>query len=377
MRAPSFDPEHTVIRPRPTPPTGGHLQGRHRDPCRETRHVVGGQDPDRVRPDGVGHQRRHGRFHRPVGVWNMVDRRRVPVVRFQPAEVMRYVHLEFGGQHPGTGMGGGTSMQTMYHGNLLGRNKPNDIFQESCRILPRTVQSYVAGGAMIHPVAACATAAVSVEEGVDKIRLRAQLVVRRPDDLTLEGIIGFGDMGRHRRHVHDVRPRHPRLRKFSRPRTAAVWASSKAQGGGTILLARGDLAPRMGLPVLAVVAFAQSFGDGVHTRSRPRAWALGAAVAAGFIVGAGAGCWGVAADDVAVISKHDTSTLANDPNETERYERRLADALGHLRAPPLFVVSQKSDRPRQGRRGGSPDDGALPDIAGWGDPTQPQPRLRR
>ncbi|AIH85595.1 hypothetical protein IU15_11145, partial [Mycobacterium tuberculosis] len=51
----------------------------------------------------------------------------------------------------------------------------------------------------------------------------------------------------------------------------------EAQGGGTILLARGDLALRMGLPVLAVVAFAQSFGDGVHTSiPAPGLGALGA-----------------------------------------------------------------------------------------------------
>ena len=89
-------------------------------------------------------------------------------------------------------MGGMTSMQTMYHGNLLGRSKPNDILQE---VLPNVVaahvvQSYVGSyGAMIHPVAACATAAVSVEEGVDKIRLgKAELVVAGGiDDLTLEG----------------------------------------------------------------------------------------------------------------------------------------------------------------------------------------------
>ena len=65
-------------------------------------------------------------------------------------------------------------MQTMYHGNLLGKNKPNDILQE---VLPNVmaghvVQSYIGSyGAMIHPVGACATTAVSVEEGVDKIRL--------------------------------------------------------------------------------------------------------------------------------------------------------------------------------------------------------------
>src|ERR1700759_5749005 len=96
-------------------------------------------------------------------------------------------------------MGGMTSMQTMYHGNLLGRSKPNDILQE---VLPNVVaahviQSYVGSyGAMIHPVGACATAAVSVEEGVYKIRLgKAELVAAGGFyDLTLEAIMGFGDM---------------------------------------------------------------------------------------------------------------------------------------------------------------------------------------
>jgi fatty acid synthase len=117
----------------------------------------------------------------------------------------------------------------------------------------------------------------------------------------------------------------------------------EAQGGGTVLLARGDLALRMGLPVLAVVAYAQSFADGVHT-SIP-APGLGA-------LGAGRGGresalarslrrLGVSADDIAVISKHDTSTLANDPNETELHER-LADAMGRSAGAPLFVISQKN-----------------------------------
>ena len=42
-----------------------------------------------------------------------------------------------------------------------------------------------------------------------------------------------------------------------------------------------------------------------------------------------------------MISKHDTSTLANDPNETELHER-LADSMGRSDGAPLFVVSQKS-----------------------------------
>lgn len=347
-----FDPEHTVIRPVPDSTDWQVIRkaGTEIRVPRKTKlsRVVGGQIPTGFDPTVWGISADMAGSIDRLAVWNMVATVDAFLSSgFSPAEVMRYVHPSLVANTQGTGMGGGTSMQTMYHGNLLGRNKPNDIFQE---VLPNiiaahVVQSYVGSyGAMIHPVAACATAAVSVEEGVDKIRLgKAQLVVAGGlDDLTLEGIIGFGDMAATAdtsmmcgRGIHDS--------KFSRPNDRRRLGFVEAQGGGTILLARGDLALRMGLPVLAVVAFAQSFGDGVHT-SIPAA-GLGA-------LGAGRGGkdsplaralakLGVAADDVAVISKHDTSTLANDPNETELHER-LADALGRSEGAPLFVVSQKS-----------------------------------
>ena len=347
-----FDPEHTVIRPVPDSSDWQVIRkaGTEIRVPRKTKlsRVVGGQVPTGFDPTVWGISPDMASSIDRLAVWNIVATVDAFLTAgFSPAEVMRYVHPSLVANTMGTGMGGCTSMQTMYHGNLLGRNKPNDIFQE---VLPNivaahVVQSYIGSyGAMIHPVAACATAAVSVEEGVDKIRLgKAEMVVAGGiDDLTLEGIIGFGDMAAtadtammRGRGIHDS--------KFSRPNDRRRLGFVEAQGGGTILLARGDLALRMGLPVLAVVAFAQSFGDGVHT-SIP-APGLGA-------LGAGRGGkdsplaraltkLGVGADDVAVISKHDTSTLANDPNETELHER-LADSLGRSEGAPLFVVSQKS-----------------------------------
>jgi fatty acid synthase, bacteria type len=347
-----FDPEHTVTRPVPDSSDWQVIRkaGTEIRVPRKTKlsRVVGGQIPTGfdptvwgISPDMVSSIDR-------LAVWNIIATVDAFLTAgFSPAEVMRYVHPSLVANTMGTGMGGGTSMQTMYHGNLLGRSKPNDIFQE---VLPNivaahVVQSYIGSyGAMIHPVAACATAAVSVEEGLDKIRLgKAELVVAGGiDDLTLEGIIGFGDMAAtadtammRGRGIHDS--------KFSRANDRRRLGFVEAQGGGTILLARGDLALKMGLPVLAVVAFAQSFADGVHT-SIP-APGLGA-------LGAGRGGkdsplahalakLGLTADDIAVISKHDTSTLANDTNETEMHER-LADSLGRSEGAPLFIVSQKS-----------------------------------
>ena len=167
--------------------------------------------------------------------------------------------------------------------------------------------------------------------------------------------------------------------KFSRANDRRRLGFVESQGGGTILLARGDLAVKMGLPVLAVVAYAQSFGDGVHT-SIP-APGLGA-------LGAGRGGkesqlarslakLGVGADDIAVISKHDTSTLANDPerDRAARAARRLAGPL--RRGTAVRGVAEEPDRARQGRRRGVPDDGPVPDAARRRHPAQPQPGLRR
>ena len=142
------------------------------------------------------------------------------------------------------------------------------------------MQSYIGSyGAMIHPVAACATAAVSVEEGVDKIRLgKAEFVVAGGyDDLTLEAVTGFGDMSA----TADTEMMRAKgisdSQVLAGQRPSPARASSKSQGGGTILLARGDLALEMGLPVLAVVGYASSFGDGVHTSiPAPGLGALGA-----------------------------------------------------------------------------------------------------
>lgn len=95
--------------------------------------------------------------------------------------------------------------------------------------------------------------------------------------------------------------------------------------------------------MLGVVAYAQSFADGVHTSiPAPGLGALGAGRGgAQSRLAAELRKLGVGPDDIAVVSKHDTSTAANDPNESELHER-LAGALGRSEGAPLFVISQKS-----------------------------------
>ena len=347
------DPEHTVARPVPDSAdwqvirkAGTEIRVPRK---RKLSRTVGAQIPTGFDPTGVGHQRRHGHLDRPGGVVeHRRDRRRVPFRRVHPDRTdARWVHPSLVASTQGTGMGGMTSMQTMYHANLLGRNRPNDILQEMLPnvVAAHVIQSYIGSyGAMIHPVGACATAAVSIEEGVDKIRLgKAELVVAGGfDDLTQEAIIGFGDMAA-TADTEEMRAKGISDSRMSRANDRRRLGFVESQGGGTILLARGDLAAKMGLPVLAVVAYAQSFGDGVHTSiPAPGMGVLGAGRGGkDSVLARSLAKLGVGADDIAVISKHDTSTRANDPNETELHER-LADSTGRSEGAPLFVVSQKS-----------------------------------
>src|SRR5699024_270809 len=146
---------------------------------------------------------------------------------------------------------------------------PNDLLQEALPnvLAAHVMQSYVGGyGAMIHPVAACATTAVSVEEGADKIRLgKADFVVSGGfDDMGVEGVVGFGDMSA-TADTQTMRAKGIDDRFISRANDRRRGGFVESQGGGTILLARGDVAANMGLPVLGVVAYAGSYADGIHT----------------------------------------------------------------------------------------------------------------
>ncbi|EFQ83673.1 MaoC-like protein [Aeromicrobium marinum DSM 15272] len=351
----SADPERTVIAPLdPADPAGEWQVTRAagteiRVPRRtQLTRTVGGQIPTGFDPTVWGVPAEMVESVDRVALWNLVCTVDAFLSSgFTPAELMRWVHPALVANSQGTGMGGMSSMQSLYLDTLLGEAKANDILQEALPnvIAAHVVQSYVGSyGAMVHPVAACATTAVSVEEGVDKIRLgKADVVVAGGfDDLSAEGIVGFADMSA-TADTEAMRAKGIDDRHLSRANDRRRGGFVESQGGGTILLARGDVALRAGLPVHAVVAYAGSFGDGVHTSiPAPGIGALAAGLGGHTSpLGRALDRLGLTHDDIAVVSKHDTSTAANDPNESELHER-LAAALGRSRGNPLFVVSQKS-----------------------------------
>ncbi len=310
--------------------------------------TVGGQIPTGFDPTVWGVPAEMVESVDRVALWNLVCTVDAFLSSgFDPSELMRWVHPALVANTQGTGMGGMSSMQSLYVDTLLGEAKANDILQEALPnvIAAHVVQSYVGSyGAMVHPVAACATTAISVEEGVDKIRLgKAEFVVAGGfDDLSAEGIIGFADMSA-TADTEAMRAKGLQDRYLSRANDRRRGGFVESQGGGTILLARGDVALAAGLPVLGVVAYAGSFADGVHTSiPAPGIGALAASLGGERSpLGRGLAALGLTHDDVAVVSKHDTSTNANDPNESDLHER-IAAALGRAEGRPLYVVSQKS-----------------------------------
>lgn len=266
---------------------------------------------------------------------------------FSPEELMSWVHPARVANTQGAGIGGMRSLQRLYTDHLVGKARQTDILQETLInvIAGYVVQSYVGSyGSMAHPVGACATAAVSVEEGFDKILAgKADFVVAGGfDDIGIEGAIGFSDMNA-TADTDEMKAMGLEPAEMSRPNDLRRRGFVEGQGGGTVLMTRGDLAIAVGLPVLSIVGYAGSFGDGIQ-KSVP-------APGLGILACAAGGSrsplaqalrrFELGADDIALVYKHDTSTAANDPNENNLHHE-IQKALGRTEGHPLFVVSQKS-----------------------------------
>lgn len=265
----------------------------------------------------------------------------------EPEELLGHLHPSRVGNTQGSGIGGMKSLRKLYLDPVLGNERQNDALQETLINVmgAYAVQSYVGSyGPMSHPVGACATAALSYEQAIDKLLLdRADFIVAGGfDDYGPEGAVGFMDMNA-TASTDDMLAMGLDPQQMSRPNDMRRKGFVEAQGGGTALLTRGDIALKLGLPVLGVLAYAGSYGDGVH-RSIP---APGLGVLASALGGADSplgralAAHSLTADDIAIVSKHDTSTNANDPNESSLHQT-IQQHLGRTKGNPLYVISQKS-----------------------------------
>ena len=264
-----------------------------------------------------------------------------------PEELLRWIHPARIANTQGCGIGGMESLQRLYTDPVLDRERQSDVLQETLInvVAGYVVQAYVGSyGPMSNPVSACATAAVSLEEAVDKLLVgKADWVVAGGyDDIGRAGFMGFADMNA-THNSDEMLEMGLEPHQFSRSNDVRRRGFVEAQGGGTFLVTRGDIALKMGLPVRAIVGYAASFGDGIQ-KSVP---APGLGALASVLGGARSPlaqalqAYGLSADDIALVYKHDTSTNANDPNENKLHDS-IQRALGRTQGNPLWVVSQKT-----------------------------------
>ncbi|PJZ50227.1 type I polyketide synthase [Leptospira saintgironsiae] len=267
----------------------------------------------------------------------------------EPMELYRFLHPGLVGSTVGSGMGGMGKLKRMFHDFLLGKERQHDALQESLINVTTAwaLTSYVGGyGPVQTPVAACATAGISLEMAASLIKegKAGFMLAGAFDDFAMESLVGFGDMQATASSV-EMLEQGIDPKGMCRPNDIRRGGFVEAQGGGVVLLARADLALEAGLPIYGILAYAGSKTDGIQA-SIP-APGLG-------LLSLGAesekeksplrnalSSFGLTADDIGVAYKHDTSTKANDKNENKLLYNLLSK-LGRSPGNLLPVVSQKS-----------------------------------
>lgn len=260
----------------------------------------------------------------------------------EPRELQQHIRPTRIANTQGGGMGGQMALERLFHDYREGRGRKGDTLQETLiNVMAGWItQSYVGGyGASVHPVGACATAVVSLDTAVNLLASgKADFVVAGGyDDISAEGALGFSDMEA-TADIDAMGARGIDARTASRPNDRRRGGFVEAQGGGTFLVTRGSHAVALGLPIYAVVGYVGIHSDGIHTSiPAPGLGLLGMKAP----LQAALTQFGLTADDIAAVSKHDTSTHANDLNENHLHHL-LQMALGRSAGNPLLVHSQKA-----------------------------------
>ncbi|KAJ0391655.1 hypothetical protein P43SY_011807 [Pythium insidiosum] len=182
-----------------------------------------------------------------------------------PYEFYQYVHVSEVGNTAGGGMGGMRSFKRIYQNRFQGKSAPSDTLQE-CFI--NTAPAWVnmlllsSSGPIKTPVGACATAAESVDIGVETIKSgKARIViVGGYDDFGEEGSYEFAQMKATSDSVKEVgMGRDPR--EMCRPCSTTRGGFMESHGAGMQLLMDAQLALDMGCPIYAVVALTNTATD--------------------------------------------------------------------------------------------------------------------
>ncbi len=182
-----------------------------------------------------------------------------------PWEFFQYVHVSEVGNTTGGGMGGMRSIRRSFRERMLGKQVQGDILQEQLiNVMPAWINMLLmsSSGPIKIPVGACATAAHSVELGVDTLQSgKAKIVlVGGYDDFGEEGSTEFKNMQATSNSADQIaQGREPS--EHSRPATSSRAGFMEAYGAGVQVLMTADIALKMGVPVYGIVALTNTATD--------------------------------------------------------------------------------------------------------------------
>mmetsp|Transcript_17053 Transcript_17053/g.37202 ORF Transcript_17053/g.37202 Transcript_17053/m.37202 type:complete len:3767 (-) Transcript_17053:37-11337(-) len=182
-----------------------------------------------------------------------------------PYELYQYVHVSEVGNTSGGGMGGMRSLKRMFYERKLEKDIPSDTLAESfINTMPAWVNMLLlsSSGPVKTPVGACATAAESLDIGVETILSgKARVVIAGGyDDFGETGSYEFAQMGATSNSELELeKGRSPR--EASRPMTDSRAGFMEAQGAGMQVLMDAELAIEMGIPMYAILALTNTATD--------------------------------------------------------------------------------------------------------------------
>ncbi|CCI41838.1 unnamed protein product [Albugo candida] len=182
-----------------------------------------------------------------------------------PYEFYQYIHVSEIGNMSGGGMGGMRALRRIFQLRLLGRGAPSDTLQECFINTPPAWVNMLllsSSGPIKTPVGACATAAESVDAGVDTIkRGKARVViVGGYDDFGEEGAYEFAQMKATSDSVNEIAMGRD-AREMCRPCSSTRGGFMESYGAGTQLLMDAKLALEMGCPIYGIVALTNTATD--------------------------------------------------------------------------------------------------------------------
>ena len=169
----------------------------------------------------------------------------------------------------GTGFGGMASMRKLYLDRFLNHEIPTDILQEAPAerrrgprdaVLHRRLRQHDPAGLRLRHRRRLPLRKAPTRSPLGKADF---VVTGAIDDIGVESVIGFGNMNA-TANSEEMYAKGIDARFFSRANDRRRGGFVESQGGGTILLTRGDIALKLGLPVAGVVGF-------VHSLRRRRA----------------------------------------------------------------------------------------------------------